>query len=267
MANNWNVANPLDHTKVGDLPAKVRNAKEIAVSGMHRFFYQSAAPTARFDATAFDADDLGSMWIDSDDNKIYKLTASTPTWTLISADIIGEAVASPNTWLSAQTHSVSPVFTAGIVGNNAYLQGRGSGDSSNIDLIKVNASDIPTVPDGIANVTSAAPASAATLANKQYVDAQDSADHPAYTGGESHTDGSGLIIKMGKSGEIAANGTLTITFATAFPGGIVTAICTLIATTATAQSANINATATKTALVIRNTADAAQYAYWIAIGY
>ena len=47
--------------------------------------------------------------------------------------------------------------------------------------------------DGSAMASSAAPSSDAQIANKKYVDDT----HPVYSGGESHVDGSGLIMKMG----------------------------------------------------------------------
>ena len=54
--------------------------------GSARCFWQATAPATRIDGTSFTSADLGSIWIDSDDNKIYILTATTPTWTNISAE-------------------------------------------------------------------------------------------------------------------------------------------------------------------------------------
>lgn len=59
---------------------------------------------------------------------------------------------------------------------------------------------------------------------KKYVDDENTADHPAYSGGESHTDGSGLIIKMG---EVTSGGTsIVVSFGSAFPTGIVSVVVT-----------------------------------------
>ncbi len=59
--------------------------------------------------------------------------------------------------------------------NNAYLQGRNAANSASIDLIKVNASDVPVIPDGTETATNAAPASDNDVSNKKYVDDQISA--------------------------------------------------------------------------------------------
>lgn len=85
---------------------------------------------------------------------------------------------------------------------------------------------IATLGDASTLATSAAPTADAEIANKKYVDDQDTADHPTYSGGESHTDGSGLIMKMGLDTTHTGDhtgGTLkaTVTFEDAFPTGVV----------------------------------------------
>jgi len=77
-------------------------------------YYQAAAPTFKPDgATAFDADDLGRVWIDSDNNRIYVLTATTPTW----SDIILE------------------------IDNNTYITAVDAAGTGTVNLIMANASD------------------------------------------------------------------------------------------------------------------------------
>ncbi len=71
------------------------------------------------------------------------------------------------------------------------------------------------IKDGAVFSTSAAPTVDAGVANKKYVDDQ----HPTYSGGQSHTDGSGLITKMGEVVTGASTGTLT--FETPFPNTII----------------------------------------------
>lgn len=89
---------------------------------------------------------------------------------------------------------------------------------------------ISTIKDGSAMSTSAAPTEDAMIANKKYVDDQDAADHPAYSGGESHTDGSGLITKAGHkttpSGDVTS-GNVPVSFGTAFPTACVAVVVTL----------------------------------------
>ena len=74
--------------------------------GSARAFFQDAAPTTQIDGGAFAAVDLGSLWFDtnsSPDNLYYVLTATTPTWTLVSTSMIAEIVATANTWGADQT--------------------------------------------------------------------------------------------------------------------------------------------------------------------
>ena len=86
-------------------------------------------------------------------------------------------------------------------------------------VITVGDDGTATLADSSQLATAAAPTADADIANKKYVDDQDTADHPAYSGGESHTDGSGLITKMGRIATGAATGTHT--YGAAFPNGTV----------------------------------------------
>ena len=170
MATNWTLTNPINKTLNSQWPQEIRELKQLLLS---RLYYTATEPTARPDATAFEANDNGSIWIDSDDNKIYILTDySGPTWTdfetVIEAMTLG---------LSATlTLAVAPVFTKGIVANDSYLVGRNNADDGNINIVKVNTSDgitfgvVATLPDTSALATSAAPTADAQLANKKYVD-------------------------------------------------------------------------------------------------
>ncbi|KKL12652.1 hypothetical protein LCGC14_2533620 [marine sediment metagenome] len=89
MTEDYTRTNPLDHTLVSAVPDEIRNVKALVIGdsaastgGAARIFFQAAAPTVRYDGSAFDASDNGSLWIDSDDNHIYFLTAfAGPTWT------------------------------------------------------------------------------------------------------------------------------------------------------------------------------------------
>ncbi len=74
--------------------------------GSARAFFQDAAPTTQIDGGAFAATDLGSLWFDTNatpDNLYYVLTATTPTWTLVSTSLIAEIVATANTWGADQS--------------------------------------------------------------------------------------------------------------------------------------------------------------------
>lgn len=83
---------------------------------------------------------------------------------------------------------------------------------------------VATIADTSVTKSTAAPTADAQIANKKYVDDQDTADHPAYSGAESYTDGSGRITKTGVVTSAAASG--TVTFAAAFPTAAVAVILT-----------------------------------------
>lgn len=109
MATNWNLNNPIDHTLNSSWPNEARSLKQLLLS---RLFYNATEPVNRPDATAFEDNDIGSIWIDADDNIMYIMTAQsdgTPTWTKLSVSMTAEIVASANSWASLQT------FLAGVL--------------------------------------------------------------------------------------------------------------------------------------------------------
>ena len=122
------------------------------------------------------------------------------------------------------------------------------------------------VDDGAAQTTSAAPGADAELANKKYVNDEDTADHPAYTGGESHTDGSGLIIKQGSKSAAAS---VVVTFAVAFPNAIKTIQLTTVSTTGDFDDFQVDSGSVSTAgftAQVAGTTNLASF-YWTAMGY
>ena len=167
---DWTLTNPVDHTLNSTWPEEIRNNKSLIVEGGVRWFYQATSgPTTRYDGTAFDSDDVGrSVWVDSDDNNLYILTATTPTWTSL------ESVIEAMTLSLAEvlTQAEAPVFTKGIVANNSYLVGRNQADDGNVDLIKVGTNDLPTLPDGAEMASNAEPVEDEAISNKKYVDDQ-----------------------------------------------------------------------------------------------
>lgn len=146
--------------------------------GSARCYWQATAPATRISGDAFTSDDLGSLWIDSDNNKIYLLTATTPTWTSVESVSIATLLAASRTFAEAITFakaailSKAPTLTEGIVANNSYLQGRNAANDGNVDLIKADGSDVPTLPTGSALADSTAPTADAKLPPKKYVDDQ-----------------------------------------------------------------------------------------------
>jgi len=241
----------------------------ILKRGSARMFAQAGAPATRIDGSAFASTDLGLIWIDTDNNKIYTLTAITPTWTLISSEIIATLLAAARTFAEAITFdkaavlSKAPTLTEGIVANNSALQARDAAGTGNADMIKVDANDLPSLPDGavLAAATEAADGDR-TIADKKYVEDLDTADHPSYSGGESHTDGSGLITKMGAVNKSNGQG---IAFATPFPGGIVSVQVSL-ETTDTTSSCNFKDPTANGFTVVHNDGGTGPI-HWTAVGY
>lgn len=133
----------------------------------------------------------------------------------------------------------------------------------------LDVTGIATLGDGSKMATSATPTADTELANKKYVDDQDTADHPAYTGGESHTDGSGLIFKHGSS-NVGAGATDTVTYETAFPTGFVSASVSMGnvgAAAASVVSCEPTSGSETISLQIYNGNGSTRKLYWQAWGY
>ncbi len=137
----------------------------VDIAGAHPYF-QATQPTKKPDtSTNLDSTDLGRIWIDSDDNKMYAFTAVTPTWTPYPT------AGSTNTWAGIQTFSVAAVWTLGVVPNNTYITATDNAGTGAADLIKANTSDLAVLADGA--VLAAATESGdgdRTIADKKYVD-------------------------------------------------------------------------------------------------
>lgn len=77
--------------------------------GSARSFSQATAPATQIDGGAFASTDLGLLWVDTDDNAFYMLTATTPTWTPVSTEVIATMLGSARVFGS----------TLGVTGNFA----------------------------------------------------------------------------------------------------------------------------------------------------
>lgn len=109
------------------------SAGGVHKQGSARAFFQDAAPTTQVDGSAFDSGDLGLFWFDSNaspDNQFNVLTATTPTWTPVSTEIIAVLLASNRTFAGTLTVTGESTFN-----NHINL---GAGD----DLIGSSTSDI-----------------------------------------------------------------------------------------------------------------------------
>lgn len=124
----WDSSKPINSLLIPDIPQAFRflngNISSLFGSEHHTFptgsntgawhlpgsavaWYQASAPTTRIDTSAFDSNDLGRLWVDSDDDQPYVLTATTPTWVSLNASLL----AGTNTWAGIQTFSETPVLS------------------------------------------------------------------------------------------------------------------------------------------------------------
>lgn len=159
--------------------------------GSARCFFQSTAPGTRINGDAFTSIDNGSVWMHSDNKKIYILTDySVPTWTSIESITIATLLAAVRTFAEIITFSKAvvlskaPTLTEGIVANDSYLQARNEAGDGNVDLIKAarneaDDADVAQIPDEARLASSAAPTEDTQLVNKKFVNDQIAANAEA----------------------------------------------------------------------------------------
>lgn len=162
--------------------------------GSARAFFQDTAPATQVDGSAFDSGDLGSLWFDSNaspDNQFNVLTATTPTWTPISTEVIAVLLASNRQFAGtlgvtgAFTATAMATFNGGItLGAGDDLIGSATSDITfNTDKFTVAGATgntlvggtfesvgVATLADASVTKTTAAPGADAQIANKKYVD-------------------------------------------------------------------------------------------------
>ena len=230
--------------------------------GSARSFSQATAPATQVDGGSFASTDLGSLWVDTDDNAFYMLTATTPTWTPVSTEVIATLLASNR--IFAGTLKSTGDFT---VGANKVVVTAASGNTTIAGTLGVTG--VATLGDTSALATSGAPAADAQIANKKYVDdqiASEAIDPDPMTGSDDSigtiTFPNGFIMKWGKASRTGTDTTLT--FATAFPTACFQVIACGGATNATAAVFSTH-TITKTGCVLRASANSPTIR-WFAIG-
>ncbi len=170
---NWDALEAALTKEMNFSTGEAASLQGILKQGGARCFFQATPPLTRIDGSAFASTDNGSVWVDSDNNKLNMLTDySGPTWTSVESVTIATLLAAARVFAEIITFSKNPVFTLGIVGNNSYLQGRNAAGDANINMVKVNASNLPEILVGAVLSADTAPASDAAIANKKYVDDQ-----------------------------------------------------------------------------------------------
>jgi hypothetical protein len=171
--------------------------------GSARCFSQASAPATRVDGSGFLSTDLGSIWVDTDDNAVYVLTATTPTWTPVSDEVIATLLAA------------NRVF-AGTLGVDGNLDVTGDIDPTSYD----------TANGGFLDEDDMTSDSATATVSQQSVNAfagmvpAQTAALTGYGGEESVTFPNGLILKTGEE-SVLNNATDTLTYAAPFPNAVV----------------------------------------------
>jgi hypothetical protein len=166
------------------------SAGGVHKQGSARAFFQDAAPTTQVNGDALAATDLGLFWVDSNsaiDNELSILTATTPTWTPISVNIIATLLASARTFGDALTVTGLLTANGGVtLGAGDDLIGSATSDITiNTNKFTVAGATgntsvggtfesvgVATLADESVTKTTAAPSADAQIANKKYVDDQ-----------------------------------------------------------------------------------------------
>lgn len=225
-------------------------------------YYQAAAPTTKQDgATVLDANDDGSLWIDSDASpKVIYYYVHGTGWVALGTIISlldEDDMVSDDATKAATQQSIKAYVDSGVSGIDLtpYFEKDGSVAFSGTG---VGFRD----EDNMASDDATAAASQQSI--KKYVDDQIAANQdPSYSGGESHTFNGGLIIKAGYKAR--SGSTTTVTFGSAFPNDIIAVVPGNKRSDGTSEAASI----------LNESASGFQFRsessisgiYWIAIGY
>jgi hypothetical protein len=141
--------------------------------GSARCFSQDTAPTTRIDGSSFVSTDLGSLWVDTDDNALYILTAITPTWTPVSDEVIAVLLAANRVF--AGTLGVTDDFA---VNTDKFNISATTGDTLVAGTLGVTGVLTTTAPAtlGDGSILAAATENSdpdRTISDKAYVDSSD----------------------------------------------------------------------------------------------
>lgn len=190
----WDSAKPVNSTLIPDGPQAWRyvvgNVSSLFGSEHHTFpvnenvgawhlpgsavlLTGTTRPTTRLDTSAFDVNDNGRIFYDTDVEELEVLTAfGGPTWVSFGSLSAAHAWASLQTFSLGFTSTVAPTWSAGVVAKDAYITAVDQAETGIVNLIGANASDKPELPDGavLAAATEAGDGDR-TIADKAYVDA------------------------------------------------------------------------------------------------
>jgi hypothetical protein len=194
--------------------------------GSARCFYQATQPLTAVDTSAFASTDLGSIWIDSDDKQVYILTATTPTWTVISTELFATFLAAARVFGS--TLGVTGDFAVNtdkfkVIATSGNTTVAGTLGVTGLATVggTLGVTGVATLGDTSTLATSAAPASDAQIANKKYVDDQIVAKVPLKVRVQAWVNFNGATAAINDSSGVTSvvrnsAGNYTITWSTAF---------------------------------------------------
>ncbi len=272
------------------------SAGGVHKQGSARAFFQDAAPATQVDGSAFDSGDLGSLWFDTDatpDNQFNVLTATTPTWTPISTEVIAVLLASGRVFgstlgVTGDFAVNTDKFTVTAASGNTLV----AGDFAvNTDKLTVAGATGNTLVAGTLDVTGntdptsyeatnggfkdedtmssdSATAVASQQSVKAYVDNQIVAHRDStYSGGETHIwSDSTLVFKHGVLAY--GDGTDDVVFAEVFTTAIISASVTSFRSGSSCRAANLSAySTTGLSIATTGTDNLPTHYHWQVWGY
>lgn len=290
--NDWDVTKPVNHTKIGDVPQKIRDVKSSAkiiiskehvtpttdnaggqhLKGSARVYLQSGTPTTDPEGSNLDTTAT------TDDGRLCVNTANSNELTVYIATAAG--VSTGHEHIRVTRVKLSENMNANSKNIVSLAEGTQSGQAihvGQIDTTHVKLSEPSTSGNLILNVNTTflatAHATGLTLRSKSITTAAMSSvlgnvvcSPLSYAGEESITLPNGLIIKMGYKARSGKNTVLA--FDTAFPNACIapTVIVRDEAESVTSYDTTIS-DKSKTGFDINNSDNSVDGYYWMAIGY
>lgn len=276
----WDADNPSDSTNANEIDDYENNLRSMIAERIQDLIYgftsgedtdapgfkllrmkQASDPTTPADMVDLYCKDVGgnneAHWDDEAGNGPAQLTAAgniggTNLELLAGKDLLGSST-------SDITINTNKFTVAGATGNTLVA---GTLDvQGNID-----PTTYETTNGGFLDEDNMASDAADKVASQQSIKAYVDADHPAYSGGESHADGSGLIIKTGVA-TVNTSGDTTITYGTAFPTATISVVVSFGEATGAGHDSPTAKTLQAASFVVDNPSNTLTTVNWIAIGH
>jgi len=292
--NDWDVTKPVNHTKIGDVPQKIRDVKSSAkiiiskehvtpttdnaggqhLKGSARVYLQSGTPTTDPEGSNLDTTAT------TDDGRLCVNTANSNELTVYIATAAG--VSTGHEAVRVNRVKLSENMNANSKNIVSLAEGTQSGQAihvGQIDTTHVKLSEPSTSGNLILNVNTTflatAHATGLTLRSKSITTAAMSSvlgnvvcSPLSYAGEESITLPNGLIMKRGYVNRPGSGNNVVVTFDTAFPNSCMVPIITPRNESETVVSYDTSVSdMSKTGFDINNPDESVDGYYWMAIGY